>query len=367
MTGVNAQWPDLGTIVNLQNSIDSRKALLTAKKSAFDAAQPTLLAGLSVAQKDLEVAYDNLKQQAVVLNAGSASDAEIQLVNTSIADLQERMTEVALAKQTMQLASETLTWAISESSAMETSLSSLDSSSDKYKSFQTGQATLVQWFHYMTQLKAQLEAYNADKTHNKNPLVTSFSAGCDYTFATTKRAAIKLTQVDNLPDKSATPPADIISLTMECASPFAVSAGVVFSTIPNNQFAIQPVATSPGSTTTVNEFVQTSNSNFHPAPIGMVSARLCEPNETVSIHLSLGIAGNFNSQANGGSSASFLIGPSIALFRTMYFTPGWYIGTKASLGSGFHVGDPVPPNITTPPVNSSYTSGFGLAITFTKP
>jgi hypothetical protein len=367
MSGVNAQWPDLGTVTNLHDAVDSTKAILSTKKSAFDAAQPSLLAALSVSQRDLETAYDNLKQQDVLLNGTSSSDAELTLVNESIADLQERMNEVDLAKRNLQSASETLSWAISESTAMQASLSDLDSSSDKYKSFQTGQVTLVQWKHQMAQLKSQLDAYKADKANNSNPLVTSFSAGCDYTFATTKQAAIKLTQVDNLPDKTAKPPADVISLTMECASPFALSAGVAFNTIPNNQFAIQPVATPQGSTTTVNEFVQTSNSRFHPAPIAMVSARLCEPNETVSFHLSLGVAGNFNSQANGGSTASFLIGPSIALFRTMYFTPGWYIGTKTTLGSGFRVSDPVPPTVTTPPVNSSYTSGFGLAITFTKP
>lgn len=367
MAGVNAQWSNLKDLTSLQNSVDSRKNLLTSEKTALDALQPSLLAAVNVAERDLVTASGSLKQQIIVLAGTRTSQAELDLLNTSIADLEPRISELGLAKRNLQFASETLNWAIAESAAMQTSLSNLDASSDKYKSFQTGQATLVLWKNYMLQLKAQLDAYQRDKVNYSDPLITSFSAGCDYTFASTKKNAIKLTQVDNLPDKSAAAPTDVLSLTMECASPFTVSAGVAFSTIPNNQFAIQPVATPPGSTTTVNTFVQTSNSSFHPAPLAMVSARLCEPNETLSIHVSLGLAGNFNSQANGGSSAAFLIGPSIGLFRTMYFTPGWYIGTKPTLGSGFHVGDPVPPSVTTPPVNSSYTSGFGLAITFTKP
>jgi hypothetical protein len=154
---------------------------------------------------------------------------------------------------------------------------------------------------------------------------------------------------------------------MECASPFIVSAGVDFRTILTREFAIQPVASPPGSTTTINEFVLTSKSSFHPLPIGIVSARLCEPNEAVSLHLSLGMAGNFNSQNAGGSSAEFLVGPSIALFRTMFFTPGLHIGKKSILGDRFVLGNPAPPNITTPPLQTGYTTGFGFAITFTKP
>jgi hypothetical protein len=113
--------------------------------------------------------------------------------------------------------------------------------------------------------------------------------------------------------------------------------------------------------------VYTTHSNFHPLPIAMVSARLCEPNEKISIHASFGLSGNFNSDSNGGSSAEFLFGPSIALFRTMFITPGLHIGRQASLADGFNVGNPAPPNVTTAPVQTSYKPGFGLAITFTKP
>ena len=65
--------------------------------------------------------------------------------------------------------------------------------------------------------------------------------------------------------------------------------------------------------------------------------------------------------------AEFLIGPSFSLFRTMFLTPGLQIGTKTVIGGGFNIGDTVSSNITTVPLEKSYTTGFGFAITFTKP
>jgi hypothetical protein len=366
MTGVGAEWPDPAAVSSLVTSVTSRQDVLTAIQKILAGNQTTLLTALIASEKDLESVGDSLNQQAIVVAAGPKNDQETQLIATSVADVKSRTAEVNAAISDLQAAADLLTWGLSESKAILSALSDLSNSGDKYKAFQTAHATLVQWQQTMTQLGSQLQA--ASKPPNSaNPFVTTFTGTCDYTFATTKKIAIKLTETDNLPDKSAAQPADILSLTMECASPFNVSAGVLFDTISGNQFSISPVASPPGSTTTVNEFVQTSSSSFHPSPVGLISARFCEPNETIAFHLSLGVSGNFNSQANGGSTAAFLIGPSVSFFRTMFVTPGWYIGTKATLGSSFHTGDPVPPNVTAAPVNSSYTSGFGLAITFTKP
>jgi hypothetical protein len=117
----------------------------------------------------------------------------------------------------------------------------------------------------------------------------------------------------------------------------------------------------------VNKFGVTDNSTFHPLPLAMIHARLCEFNETIALHGSFGMAGNFQSQGAGGSSAEFLLGPSLSLFRTMLLTPGLHIGTKTTIGAGFSVGDTVPSDITTVPLQKSYTAGFGFAITFTKP
>ncbi len=382
--GVNAQWPDLNKVTKLQQDIEARKLDLGPKKAAFDVAYPKLLAGLNVSQRDLQTAHDDLKELAGRLTSkeeeqkaeakkkteGNQSDRD--LVQETIQELETKLDEVSKATIKLQRGSDTLNWAITQNTAMQTALSNLDGGSDKYKSFQTAQATLVQWMHNMMSLRDVWDSYKKKPNETPNPFETSFSAGCDYTFATTKQNSIKLTQVDNLPDKTAAPPAEVLSVTMQCASPLTVSAGVAFSTIASNEFGIQPIGPPPAdSTTPTNVFVLTSSSSFHPLPIGLVSARFAEPNEKVSFHLSFGMAGNFNSQSAGGSSAEFLIGPSIALFRTMFFTAGVHIGKEAQLADDLKVGNTsgptVPAGITTPPLHTSYTAGFGFAITFTKP
>jgi len=365
MKGVNAQWADWDVLTSLQNSTDLRKAFLSSRKTTFDKNQVALSTALSVSMHDLVAADEDLSVQSYKLLASPRSDAEKELIESTSADVEKVLAEVRGANTNLANASDTLDWATSTNNAIETALSNMVSSSATYKDFQKAQAALVAWRVTLVDTKNELTAYSQDKLHNPDPFSTSFDAGCDYTFSTTKQTTLTLTVIDNLPDKSATAPSNVLSLTVECASPFNVSAGVEFSTISSRQFAIQPVATPPGSTTTTNQFVLTSDSSFHPLPLVMVSARLCEPNEKIALNMSFGISGNFSSQ--NGSSAEFLIGPSLSLFRTMYFTPGLHIGKKTNLGSGFSIGNPVPPNVTTTPLESSYAVGFGFAITFTKP
>jgi hypothetical protein len=105
-------------------------------------------------------------------------------------------------------------------------------------------------------------------------------------------------------------------------------------------------------------------------PIGMVHVRLAEwGNHVYAFHGSLGVAGNFQSQSAGGSSAEFLPSVSFSFWRTMFLSIGPQIGTKSALAGGFKEGDPVPSDITTiqGQVKRSYTVGFGFALTFTKP
>ena len=155
--------------------------------------------------------------------------------------------------------------------------------------------------------------------------------------------------------------------TITCASPFAVSAGVEFSTVPSREFAIVKSAGGANNTST-NEFGYSSQSSFHPLPAAIVHARIWESqSQRYAFHISAGASGNIQGQNSGGSSAEFLAGGSFSFFRTMFVTAGLHIGTKTSLAGGFKVGDTVPSDVTTVPVTKSYTTGFGIAITFTKP
>jgi len=155
--------------------------------------------------------------------------------------------------------------------------------------------------------------------------------------------------------------------TLTCASPFAVSAGVEFSTIPAQEFAIVRSAGGPNNTS-INTFGYASRSSFHPLPVAIVHARLWESrSQRFALYASVGASGNIQGQNSGGSSAEFLTGGSFSFFRTMFITAGLHIGTETSLAGGFKVGGTVPSDVTTVPVTKSYTTGFGIAITFTKP
>jgi len=257
--------------------------------------------------------------------------------------------------------------AMAQNAKVATGLADVQQSSSKYSDFVTAHDSLVTWNVRMTTLKGRWQTYLANPKGVPDPFSMTTAADCGFAFSRTKTTAITLSRVDQLPGSTATNPETVLSVSVECTSPFTVAAGVAFSTLRQQQYGIQAVATPPASTTTVNKFVTTSDSRVNPLPIGMIHVRLYEPTEWFSVHGSFGVAGDIKPQSAGGSSADFILGPSIAFFRTMFLTPGLHLGRQAVLGGGYHVGDPVPSNITTPPLQTSYKPAFGLAVTFTKP
>ena len=155
--------------------------------------------------------------------------------------------------------------------------------------------------------------------------------------------------------------------SLTCASPFTVSAGIEFSTIPAREFGIIKSAGGPNNTS-INTFGLTSDSAFHPLPVALAHVRLWEsPDRRLAAHATAGASGNIQGQNSGGSSAEFLIGGSLSFFRTMFFSVGLHVGTESTLAGGFKVGQPVPSDISSVQVSKSYTKGVGVAITFTKP
>jgi hypothetical protein len=194
---------------------------------------------------------------------------------------------------------------------------------------------------------------------------------CRALFNTNKSTAVKLTIGDRLPFFDGQPMSTQTHdafVTVNCTSPFSLSAGVAFSSIEQREFAIISSATSPGATTTVNKFGFSAKSAVHPLPLAMAHMRFYESDShRIAVHASFGVAANVQGANSGGSSAEYLPGLSVSLFRTMYLTAGVHIGKQASLAGGFNVGDVVPSTITTPPLQTSYKVGAGFAITFTKP
>jgi hypothetical protein len=201
---------------------------------------------------------------------------------------------------------------------------------------------------------------------------TAIPVRCGTLFNMNSSTAVSVVTIDQTPTLDGNNPTVKTQpsfVTVTCASPLSVSAGIAFSTIEQKEFAI---IKSPGgaNNTSVNKFGTISDSRLHPMPIGMVHLRLADwSNHKYAFHASFGVSGNIKGQDSGGSAAEFLPGVAFSFWRTMFLTLGPHLGTKAELAGGFKEGDLVPSDITSlqGQVKRSYTVGFGFAITFTKP
>jgi len=238
---------------------------------------------------------------------------------------------------------------------------------DGYKAFVANIAMLKFWDNrfgdlglHTTLTNAQIEAMDFTAY-----FIDSAQLNCTNIFNQSSSTTASLTDYDESQAASGATPAAHQQqnfFTLTCGSPFAVSVGVEFSTIRAQAFEIAP------SKSGGNVYALSSNSAIHPLPIAIVHVRLAESaDHKFALHASAGVSGNLQGQNSGGSSAEFLLGPSVSFFRTMFITGGLHIGAKSSLAGGFSVGDAVPSGTTTPSLTKSYTVGFGFAITFAKP
>jgi hypothetical protein len=195
---------------------------------------------------------------------------------------------------------------------------------------------------------------------------------CSGVFNFNSNSAVALVVVDERPTLIGNDPAAKSQdpfLTVTCGSRISVSVGAGFSTIRQKSFAI--IKSSGGqSGAAVNKFGTLSDSRFNPMPMALTHARLHDfAGHLIGLHATFGVAGNFQGQESGGSAAEFLIGPSISIARVIYLSFGLHIGTHSELAGGFNENDTVPPEITSlqGQVKRSYTTGFGFAVSFTKP
>jgi hypothetical protein len=196
------------------------------------------------------------------------------------------------------------------------------------------------------------------------------SVSCGALFNTSTNSALNILVADLGPTLTGAAPTvkpQAAFLTVTCANPFSISGGAGFSAIEQRQFAIVP--SSDGKGGTINTFGTTSDSKVTPIALAVTNIRLAESaNHEAAFLGSLGIGGNLQT-ASSTSPVYFLPGVSLGLWRTMFITAGLGIGQSASLTGGFKEGDTVPSGVTNigSVTRSSYTTGFGFAITFTKP
>jgi len=242
--------------------------------------------------------------------------------------------------------------------AVEKDVLDMASDSDKAREIAKRRGLLSYWQNLITSLKAE-------------SFVTQTEVPCGVLFNKNKQTAVALVLADrvSLFDFQTPQPQTKNSLvTVECASPFSVSAGVAFSTIVDRELSLVHSAPTGGGTTSELRFGESTRSRVHPMPMGMVHARFHEwADHRYAAHASFGVAANIKGDNAGGSNAEYLAGLSFSFFRTFYLTGGLHIGQSAELAGGFKVGDLVPSDVTEPPIRKSYKAGFGFAITFTKP
>jgi hypothetical protein len=195
---------------------------------------------------------------------------------------------------------------------------------------------------------------------------------CGTLFNQTANTAVNLVAADLGPTLEGKDPevkAQGAFVTVSCSTPFSLSAGIAFSTIRQQEFAIVKSSAGPGNPS-VNKFGVVNESSITPMPMVMANVRLWDwQRHKYAFHGTFGVGGNLQNQASGGSSAEFLPGVSLSFWRTMYVTAGPQIGTKSELAGNFNVNDVVPADITSiqGQVKRTRTVGFGFAITFTKP
>src|SRR5205809_2739946 len=97
-------------------------------------------------------------------------------------------------------------------------------------------------------------------------------------FNQTDNTTVNILAVDLAPTLDGNPPTTKTQgsfTTVTCATPFALSAGVGFSTIEQKEFAIVKSNGGAGKSS-VNKFETLNDSHVHPLPIAMLHVRLTE-------------------------------------------------------------------------------------------
>ena len=370
IVGTEASWPDATSIVTLQNNLALNANALNNLNTVLPTYAPTELSVLKAAESSITSSMNQLTTAYATFTTHNTATADQSTpVQNEIDKLNGMLATLQADEKYLAQAPGLVTAAITQSAIDVASAAAMSPSSSAYTSFVNGKNALAQW---KAKMAATLEDWKGSKANPKtakDPFSKeSDFENCGFAFSSTKDTVVTLTRVDLTPGASNTAPQTMLTVKIECTTPFSLSAGVVFSTIPDHEFTISPIQTMSGGTTTTNNTItENSSSNFHPLPLALASMRFWEPNEKVSLAFSFGVAANIRDQTSGGSTAEYLLGPTIELFRTFIVTTGVHLGSMASVGGGYSVNSVVPSTITSVPINTKYTAGFGLGISFTKP
>jgi hypothetical protein len=184
-----------------------------------------------------------------------------------------------------------------------------------------------------------------------------------FTIGTGKETKVDLIKQDRLAEPGAEAIREEI-VTVVFSSIFSVSAGFGFSTLDEQEFSIVRSRTSPTDPTLVNKFGFQNRSKFRPMPVILLNTRLFEMSKGFDFHFSTGAGVDIKTGQPAGSDVEFVVGPSISFRRSLFFTPALHVGRVPTLAGGFKVGDLVPAEVTAPPIEKSWKTGFIFTITY---
>lgn len=145
----------------------------------------------------------------------------------------------------------------------------------------------------------------------------------------------------------------------------AVSAGLLFSTLNKRQIGVQPVNTGTGSdgTSTVKLILaETDKANSQLIPFSFYNYRLWGDRK-FNLNGSGGIGVNPN---NGAAQVEFFFGGSVGL-NNIFIQVGGHVGRWQELRGGFALGDILPSNPPTVPIERRYTIRPSIGVSYKLP
>jgi len=175
--------------------------------------------------------------------------------------------------------------------------------------------------------------------------------------------------VNDLTDNKTAATVEVVTFT--CYAPLSLSGGIGFNSLPERTYQlVTPVGTVPAGTTAPPSTIQyDKNSSFQIAPLLLLNVRIRNYGDCCALHASFGAGVSIPASGSGttsgtGTQLTYLGGPSVSLRDKVYFTVGPFFGRTNTLANGYSIGSSLPSGVTTIPLETKFSVGIGVAVTY---
>ncbi len=159
------------------------------------------------------------------------------------------------------------------------------------------------------------------------------------------------------------------TVTYQNLARFTMSGGVLFSLVPKQTFAINPVLDSrpAGAVATFHNELTKESSRPQLVPFSLGHLRLRDW-KVKEQQFTFNYAGGFGVNPNGGTTETEFAPVGISLgIGSFYVSAVGHWARTPELSGGFRVGDTVSGDIKSPPLTHSWNPGFAFGITYKLP